>query len=91
MRAHSVIGLVLAVALSFSGVAADQGTDTLYKRLGGYDAIAAVTDDFIGRMAADKELSGFFTHMSGRAEAHEAARGRPAVHGHWRTLPVHRP
>lgn len=38
--------------------------DSLYKRLGGYDAIAAVTDDFIGRMAADKELSVFFAHHS---------------------------
>ena len=30
---------------------------SLYKRLGGYDAIAAVSDDFIGRMAADKTLA----------------------------------
>ena len=24
--------------------------DSLYKRLGGYDALAAVTDDFLGRL-----------------------------------------
>jgi hemoglobin len=36
---------------------------TLYKRLGGYDALAAVTDDFIGRLASDPKLSRFFvTH-----------------------------
>ena len=33
---------------------------SLYKRLGGYDAIAAVTDDFLGRLAADKQMSRFF-------------------------------
>lgn len=37
---------------------------TLYQRLGGYDAIAAVTDDFIGRMAADKQLGRFFVGHS---------------------------
>jgi len=36
---------------------------SLYKRLGGYDALAAVTDDFIGRLATDPKLSRFFvTH-----------------------------
>jgi hemoglobin len=38
--------------------------ESLYKRLGGYDAIAAVTDDFIGRLATDKTLSRFFTATS---------------------------
>ncbi len=33
---------------------------SLYKRLGGYDAIAAVTDDFLGRMLADPRLGRFF-------------------------------
>ena len=33
---------------------------TLYKRLGGYDAIAAVTDDFLGRLATDAQLGRFF-------------------------------
>ena len=41
-----------------------QSPDTLYKRLGGYDAIAAVTDDFIGRLAADKDLGRFFVGAS---------------------------
>ena len=34
---------------------------SLYKRLGGYDAIAAVTDDFLGRLAADKQMSRFLS------------------------------
>jgi hemoglobin len=33
---------------------------SLYARLGGYDAIAAVVDDFIGRLVADKRFSKFF-------------------------------
>jgi hemoglobin len=33
---------------------------SLYHRLGGYDAIAAVVDDFIGRLVANPSLSRFF-------------------------------
>ncbi len=39
-------------------------SDPLYKRLGGYDAIAAVVDDFIPRLANDAQLGRFFTGMS---------------------------
>jgi hemoglobin len=37
---------------------------TLYQRLGGYDAIAAVTDDFIGRLVTDPQLQHFFVGFS---------------------------
>jgi hemoglobin len=37
---------------------------TLYARLGGYDAIAAVVDDFVGRLVADKRLTKFFVGHS---------------------------
>ncbi len=37
---------------------------SLYDRLGGYDAIAAVVDDFIGRLVADKKLTKFFVGHS---------------------------
>lgn len=33
---------------------------SLYQRLGGYDAIAAVTDDFIGRLVQDESISVMF-------------------------------
>jgi hemoglobin len=33
---------------------------SLYKRLGGHDALAAVTDDFVGRLATDPKLGRFF-------------------------------
>jgi len=37
-----------------------QQQKTLYQRLGGYDALAAVTDDFVGRLATDPNLKRFF-------------------------------
>ncbi len=54
--------IVMSVPLFAHHSDADQAT--LYKRLGGYDAIAAVTDDFIGRMATDKSLARFFAGHS---------------------------
>lgn len=53
-------GLALVLALAGGACGAEAQPASLYKRLGGYDAIAAVTDDFIGRMVADKQLSRFF-------------------------------
>jgi hemoglobin len=41
-----------------------QEKKSLYTRLGGYDAIAAVVDDFIGRLVADKRFSKFFVGHS---------------------------
>src|SRR6266446_601142 len=38
--------------------------DTLYKRLGGYDAIAAVADDLLVRLQADPRLARFWQHRS---------------------------
>jgi hemoglobin len=38
--------------------------DSLYKRLGGYDALAAVTDDFLGRLATDAKEGRFFVGLS---------------------------
>jgi len=37
---------------------------TLYQRLGGYDAIAAVTDDFLGKLAGDARFNRFFAGAS---------------------------
>jgi len=51
-------GCALAVAIALPAHA--QTAPTLYKRLGGYDAIAAVTDDFLGKLAGDPQLGRFF-------------------------------
>jgi hemoglobin len=39
---------------------AQSSAPSLYKRLGGYDAIAAVTDDFIGRLVSEPVIAPFF-------------------------------
>ena len=36
--------------------------DTLYHRLGGYDAIAAVADDLLPRLMGDAQLARFWKH-----------------------------
>jgi len=52
--------LAVALALPLLGSSAAAQQRTLYQRLGGYDAIAAVTDDFIVRLATDSTLGRFF-------------------------------
>ncbi len=71
----------LSAALGFllvSGLGLAQGTGksassasapNLYRRLGGYDAIAAVSDDFIGRLAEDKQLNRFLVGLSDSSKA----------------------
>jgi hemoglobin len=58
-----VLAGLIACVLDPSGAVAGEKA-TLYKRLGGYDAIAAVTDDFIGRLATDPALGKFFAGHS---------------------------
>ena len=36
---------------------------TLYHRIGGYDALAAMVDDFLGRMLKDPDLEPFFREL----------------------------
>jgi len=59
MRKKIVLWVFLA-ALTVASVAPAWAQDSLYKRLGGYDAIAAVTDDFLGRISTDAQLARFF-------------------------------
>jgi hemoglobin len=44
--------------------AQDKTEKSLYERLGGYDAVAAVCDEFIKRLASDKQLSRFLVGLS---------------------------
>jgi hemoglobin len=69
------VGLFAAVATGAAApIHAQMGAapagPSLYKRLGGYDALAAVTDDFLGRLIADKSLGRFFTGASNASKAH---------------------
>ncbi len=56
-RAGVLVALIIASQLSS---AAQAPASSLYKRLGGYDAIAAVVDDFFARLVADPDLGTFF-------------------------------
>ena len=57
----------LALALATLVSSAQEGQTTkksLYDRLGGYNAVAAVVDDFVGRLVADKQFERFFAGHS---------------------------
>ena len=59
------LGMLLVCSiLATAAFAADAPQKSLYQRLGGYDAIAAVTDDFITHLATDPQLGRFFTGLS---------------------------
>ena len=64
--AFSVLALsfCLSAAASANGRLQPQGEKSLYDRIGGYNALAAVVDDFIGRLVADKRFEKFFVGHS---------------------------
>ena len=70
MKKAGVVWLAIALVVSATGVFAQEASrsstaqKSLYQRLGGYDALAAVTEDFIGRMANDAQLKRFFVGLS---------------------------
>ena len=66
-RFSFVIILFFIFASDFS-LSQEQGGKTLYARLGGYDAIAAVTDNFIGRLINDPQLTRFFAGHSDQSK-----------------------
>jgi hemoglobin len=55
---------IALVALPLLGAAASAQEKSLYQRLGGYDAIAAVSDEFIARLAGDEQEKRFFIGFS---------------------------
>ena len=52
IRTACILATLTAGLFAASAGAQDK---TLYQRLGGYDAVAAVTDEFIGRLATDEQ------------------------------------
>jgi len=52
--------IAAAIFMSLAGLVPAQAKDSLYKELGGYDAIAAVTDAFLKQAGSDKTLKRFF-------------------------------
>src|SRR3989440_12440483 len=59
-----VVFSAFASASTITGNATGQEKKSLYTRLGGYDAIALVVDDFITRLATDKRFERFFAGFS---------------------------
>jgi hemoglobin len=60
MKIRMLLAAGLAAAVLAAPAAAQTMAPPLYKRLGGYDAVAAVSDDFLGRLAADPQFARFF-------------------------------
>jgi hemoglobin len=58
-------GLVLSLLFTLGGsMTARAQEKSLYERVGGYNALAAVVDDFVGRLVADKQFEKFFAGHS---------------------------
>jgi hemoglobin len=57
----AVLSLLLAVVAATPSRAQEK---SLYERLGGYNALAAVVDDFVGRLVGDKQFEKFFVGQS---------------------------
>ena len=58
--ARFVLPVVIAVALAACQSMAPAPQKSFYDRLGGQPAITAVVDDFVGNVAADSRINGFF-------------------------------
>jgi hemoglobin len=64
-RRKTVLALVVALLLTTSGITYAKPQDkSLYERLGGYNALALVVDDFIVRLVTDKQFEKFFVGHS---------------------------
>ena len=66
-RRRAWAGVILLVFVISCGASSDEAAQAsaqaganLYKRLGGFDAIAAVVDDFVPRLVSDPQLGRFF-------------------------------
>jgi len=68
MRIHHLAACaILVLPLCATATLAQQ--KSLYQRLGGYDAIAAVSDEFIARLATDEQEKRFFIGFSDDSKA----------------------
>ena len=69
MTSRIVAAALLALALTAGSVSAQERS--LYQRLGGYDAIAAIVDDFGGRLGADARFQRFFAGASTNSQVRQ--------------------
>ena len=70
-RRRTVLALVVALIVTTSGMTYGMPQDkSLYDRLGGYNALALVVDDFIVRLVTDKQFDKFFVGHSTDSKKH---------------------
>jgi hemoglobin len=62
MRARSLLPVAAAAAFAFALSSTGAAAQSLYERLGGYDAIHAVVGQTIANVAADRRINKFFAH-----------------------------
>lgn len=61
----TIFALVLSLLLMVAGSMPSRAQEkSLYERIGGYNALAAVVDDFVGRLVSDKQFDRFFAGHS---------------------------
>src|SRR5579872_5693985 len=65
---HLAACAILVLPLCATAATAQQ--KSLYQRLGGYDAIAAVSDEFIARLATDEQEKRFFVGFATDSKMH---------------------
>lgn len=55
------LGVVFSLLFTIAGSMPVRAQEkSLYERVGGYNALAAVVDDFVGKLVADKQFEKFF-------------------------------
>ena len=60
-----LLALAFSMFLTIAGALPSRAQEkSLYERVGGYNALAAVVDDFVGRLVADKQFEKFFAGHS---------------------------
>ena len=59
-----LLAFFLCMSWGVPARAQDKTEKSLYERLGGYDAVAAVCDEFIKRLGGDKQLARFLVGLS---------------------------
>ena len=65
------LGMVFSLLLTIAGAIPTRAQEkSLYERVGGYNALAAVVDDFIGRLVSDKQFEKFFAGHSIDSKKH---------------------
>jgi hemoglobin len=69
----AVLGLLLMTLASAPSFAKEK---SLYERLGGKKAIVAVVDEFVGRVAADNRINGFFKETASDPSRLAAFKGK---------------